>query len=122
MCFISTPTLIPLHRVATYLGIDPYHFSQIYTSERPFRTNCDDSWFQRQVEGEPFLRRGEQDPVVLEEGQIGVAVLMKCEQIHDAGDPLSTRNPIGIGRLIVSKPSFRQVSGQKNQVHCGRQA
>ena len=46
MSFVSTTTLIPLHRAAVHLEVDPYHFSQIYTSNRQFIPDCNDAWYQ----------------------------------------------------------------------------
>lgn len=57
MSFVSTPTLIPLHRAAVHLGIDPWHFSQIYTSNRPFKPSCSDDWYQYDWQSQGKLSR-----------------------------------------------------------------
>lgn len=46
MSFVSTRTMIPLHRAAAVLGINPYHFSQIYTAQHQIHPSCDDDWYQ----------------------------------------------------------------------------
>ena len=38
--------MIPLDRCAFHLGIDPFHFNCIFTTNRPVLPDCDDVWFR----------------------------------------------------------------------------
>lgn len=46
MGFVSTRTVIPIDRVAHHLQVDPYHFNQIYSAQRPLLPSCPDGWCQ----------------------------------------------------------------------------
>jgi hypothetical protein len=49
--------MVPLARVADILGIDPYHFSQIYTVRRPPVPSCPDIWYQYDNQASGLLSR-----------------------------------------------------------------
>ena len=57
MSFVSTQTMIPLHRLAVNIGVDPYHFSQIYTGQRPMHPDCPDDWYQYSWQADGKLSR-----------------------------------------------------------------
>lgn len=57
MAYADTPTLIPLDRLAWHLQIDPWHFNQIYTANRPTYPACDDMWFQHDWQGTGRISR-----------------------------------------------------------------
>lgn len=46
MARASTPTLIPLDRVAEHLGVNPWHFNGISSDKFPFLPACSDDWYQ----------------------------------------------------------------------------
>ena len=46
MARASTPTLIPLDRVAAHLQVDPWHFNGITSEYRLLNYSCDDLWYQ----------------------------------------------------------------------------
>lgn len=58
MARASTPTIIPLDRVARHLGIDPWHFNGIETTSHPFNIpSCEDDWYQYEWQAAGKLSR-----------------------------------------------------------------
>lgn len=57
MARADTTTLIPLDRLAWHLQIDPYHFNQIYSANRPVVSACDDMWYQHDWQASGRLSR-----------------------------------------------------------------